>query len=137
MKREYFGTDGVRGRVGEHPITPQFVMHLGYAAGRVLASAEHTHDSELLFWADKWKVPRGRLPARASVAADASHPAFEVNLDACIQCTRCIRACRDIQVNDVLGLALRGAHAKIVFDQDDAVVASTVRPATWNDAIDV
>jgi phosphoglucosamine mutase len=42
MSRKYFGTDGVRGRVGEHPITPQFVMHLGYAAGKVLATAEHT-----------------------------------------------------------------------------------------------
>jgi phosphoglucosamine mutase len=42
MSRKYFGTDGIRGRVGKHPITPQFVMHLGYAAGRVLASAEHT-----------------------------------------------------------------------------------------------
>jgi phosphoglucosamine mutase len=41
MSRKYFGTDGVRGRVGEHPITPQFVMHLGYAAGKVLASGEH------------------------------------------------------------------------------------------------
>jgi len=38
MSRKYFGTDGVRGRVGEHPITPQFVMHLGYAAGKVLAA---------------------------------------------------------------------------------------------------
>ncbi|MEQ1588763.1 MAG: phosphoglucosamine mutase [Gallionella sp.] len=38
MSRKYFGTDGVRGRVGEHPITPQFVMHLGYAAGKVLTS---------------------------------------------------------------------------------------------------
>jgi phosphoglucosamine mutase len=37
MSRKYFGTDGVRGRVGVEPITPQFVMHLGYAAGRVLA----------------------------------------------------------------------------------------------------
>jgi len=42
VSKKYFGTDGVRGRVGEHPITPQFVMHLGYAAGRVLANAEHT-----------------------------------------------------------------------------------------------
>lgn len=42
MSRKYFGTDGVRGRVGDHPITPQFVMHLGYAAGKVLANAEHT-----------------------------------------------------------------------------------------------
>jgi len=41
MSRKYFGTDGVRGKVGEHPITPQVVMHLGYAAGRVLASAGH------------------------------------------------------------------------------------------------
>jgi phosphoglucosamine mutase len=41
MSRKYFGTDGVRGKVGEHPITPQFVMHLGYAAGKVLASGEH------------------------------------------------------------------------------------------------
>lgn len=41
MSRKYFGTDGIRGRVGEHLITPQFVMHLGYAAGKVLASAEH------------------------------------------------------------------------------------------------
>ena len=38
MARRYFGTDGVRGRVGELPITPEFVMHLGYAAGRVLAA---------------------------------------------------------------------------------------------------
>lgn len=43
MSRKYFGTDGVRGRVGTYPITPQFVMHLGYAAGKVLASAAHTH----------------------------------------------------------------------------------------------
>lgn len=42
MSRKYFGTDGVRGRVGDHPITPQFVMHLGYAAGKVLATAEHS-----------------------------------------------------------------------------------------------
>jgi len=38
VSKKYFGTDGIRGRVGEHPITPQFVMHLGYAAGKVLAS---------------------------------------------------------------------------------------------------
>ena len=37
MSRKYFGTDGIRGRVGESPITPDFVLRLGYAAGRVLA----------------------------------------------------------------------------------------------------
>ena len=40
MGRKYFGTDGVRGKVGEAPITPEFVMHLGYAAGQVLV-ADH------------------------------------------------------------------------------------------------
>ena len=40
MTRKYFGTDGVRGRVGEAPITPDFVMRLGYAAGKVLAATE-------------------------------------------------------------------------------------------------
>ncbi len=42
MTRKYFGTDGVRGQVGTLPITPDFVMKLGYAAGRVLTKAEST-----------------------------------------------------------------------------------------------
>lgn len=42
MGRKYFGTDGIRGRVGEAPITPDFVMKLGYAAGRVLVKHERT-----------------------------------------------------------------------------------------------
>ncbi len=50
---------------------------------------------------------------------DTSHPAMAVNLDACIQCNRCVRACREEQVNDVIGYAHRGAAAKIVFDLDD------------------
>ena len=41
MSRKFFGTDGVRGRVGEEPITPEFAMRLGYAAGKVLVAAEH------------------------------------------------------------------------------------------------
>jgi phosphoglucosamine mutase len=40
MSRKYFGTDGIRGRVGEAPITPDFVMRLGYAAGRVLTNID-------------------------------------------------------------------------------------------------
>ena len=43
MKRKYFGTDGIRGLVGEPPITPDFVMKLGWAAGRTLASADSAH----------------------------------------------------------------------------------------------
>lgn len=43
MSRKYFGTDGIRGRVGESPITPDFVLRLGYAAGRVLAHGSEAH----------------------------------------------------------------------------------------------
>ena len=44
MTRKHFGTDGIRGRVGEAPITPDFVMRLGYAAGRVLAARKNSVD---------------------------------------------------------------------------------------------
>ena len=46
MGRKYFGTDGVRGRVGEAPITPDFVMRLGYAAGVTLVAREHLPHGE-------------------------------------------------------------------------------------------
>ncbi len=70
-------------------------------------------------------VGKPRFAPRAQPAADVSHPAIAVNLDACIQCTRCLRACREAQVNDVIGYAFRGEHSKIVFDFDDAMAAST------------
>ena len=83
---------------------------------------------ELSAWAERFAVqPRHALAAlqRQQPATDASHPAMLVNLDACIQCKRCVRACREEQVNDVIGFALRGAASKIVFDVDDAMGAST------------
>ena len=46
MSKKYFGTDGVRGRVGEAPITPELVLRLGYAAGRVFAAESATHAGE-------------------------------------------------------------------------------------------
>ena len=85
----------------------------------------YTRHNEVDDWARKMSVGKPRFAARAQPAQDLSHPAIAVNLDACIQCTRCLRACRDEQVNDVIGLAFRGEHAKIVFDMDDAMGAST------------
>ena len=82
-------------------------------------------DSELEHWKKALGVGRPRFAARRQPAPDISHPAMTVNLDACIQCTRCVRACREEQVNDVIGFALRGAHAKIVFDLDDPMGEST------------
>src|SRR5277367_1023100 len=80
---------------------------------------EYTRHNEVDEWAAKLKVGKPRFAPRPSVAPDYSHAAIAVNLDACIQCTRCVRACRDEQANDVIGLASRGQHAKIVFDMDD------------------
>jgi formate dehydrogenase major subunit len=62
---------------------------------------------------------------RSQPTDDVSHPAMTVNLDACIQCTRCVRACREEQVNDVIGYAFRGSSSKIVFDFDDPMGEST------------
>jgi formate dehydrogenase major subunit len=84
-----------------------------------------TRHNEVDQWAAKLGLGKPRFGARPSEAADASHPAISVNLDACIQCTRCLRACRDEQANDVIGLAGRGAQARIVFDMGDAMGAST------------
>jgi formate dehydrogenase major subunit len=85
----------------------------------------YRNDSELAFWQEKLGIAKPRFAPRAQPAADFSHPAMAVNLDACIQCTRCVRACREEQVNDVIGYAFRGAHSKIVFDLDDPMGEST------------
>jgi formate dehydrogenase major subunit len=79
---------------------------------------------ELSDWAGRLGVkPRPALTAlrRTQPAPDASHPAMLVNLDACIQCTRCVRACRETQMNDVIGLLHRGAGTQIAFDLGDAM----------------
>jgi len=75
--------------------------------------------SELWQWADRMGVTTSRLPGAGRWDADMSHPAMAVQLDACIQCGLCVRACREVQVNDVIGMANRNADAKIVFDMDD------------------
>ncbi len=85
----------------------------------------HTLNSELDQWAAKLQVGKPRFEARRQPQADLSHHGIAVNLDSCIQCTRCVRACREEQVNDVIGLAFRGEQAKIVFDIDDPMGDST------------
>ena len=85
----------------------------------------YTLENKVDAWAKRLDVGRPRFPARHQPQADLSHPAIAVNLDACIQCTRCVRACREEQVNDVIGYAFRGEHSKIVFDLDDPMGAST------------
>jgi formate dehydrogenase major subunit len=86
---------------------------------------EYTRHNELDQWAAKLNLGKPRFESRRQVPPDLSHPAIAVNLDACIQCTRCLRACREEQVNDVIGLAYRSEHEKIVFDMDDPMGVST------------
>jgi formate dehydrogenase major subunit len=90
-----------------------------------MPEVEYTRHNEVDYWAEKLGVGKPRFASRGQVPPDLSHPAIAVNLDACIQCTRCLRACREEQVNDVIGLAFRGEHAKIVFDMDDPMGVST------------
>ena len=82
-------------------------------------------DSELTGWAERLGVLESRFARREPVKPDFTHPGIAVDLDACIQCGRCVRACREEQVNDVIGYAWRGDGAKIVFDMDDPMGDST------------
>ncbi len=96
-------------------------------AGHGDASVVGQH-GELSEWANRMGVSvRPALAAlrRSQPAADLSHPAMAVNLDACIQCTRCVRACREVQVNGVIGYTQRGSHSQIAFDLADPMGAST------------
>ena len=89
---------------------------------------EATPHGELSAWAQRLDVkvrPALQALRRSQPKSDASHPAMLVNLDACIQCNRCVRACREEQVNDVIGYAHRGSQSQIVFDLDDPMGNST------------
>ena len=90
----------------------------------------HAHDPDSELWkiAKRQKIEAGRFPKREPIkvpAPDRSHVAMAVNLDACIHCNLCVRACREVQVNDVIGMAGRGHLEKIVFDFNDPMGAST------------
>jgi len=82
-------------------------------------------DAKLWQYADTLGVAGSRFDARGGWQPDPSHPAMAVNLDACIQCNLCVRACREVQVNDVIGMAYRGHDAKVIFDFDDPMGDST------------
>ena len=90
-----------------------------------MPSTAYTLNNELDQWSLALALGKPRYEPRPKVQQDATHAAITVNLDACIQCTRCVRACRDEQVNDVIGFAFRGAHSQVVFDMDDPMGDST------------
>jgi len=87
-----------------------------------------SHDPASKFWG--WVDAMGigttrRFPGGERPATDVTHAAIAVNLDACINCGLCVRACREVQMNDVIGMAYRGHGAKVVFDFDNGMGHST------------
>ncbi|KQW22184.1 formate dehydrogenase [Afipia sp. Root123D2] len=102
----------------------KMVMEL-LVADQPARKTSHDPDSKFWNWADKVEVTESRFPANERWSSDTSHPAMSVNLDACIQCGLCVRACREVQVNDVIGMAYRNHDSKIVFDFDDPMGEST------------
>jgi formate dehydrogenase major subunit len=89
---------------------------------------EESHDPASKFWGwvDAMNVtPVSRFPRDQRPPADSTHSAIAVNLDACINCGLCVRACREVQANDVIGMAYRGHGAKVVFDFDEGMGRST------------
>ena len=90
--------------------------------------AAHDKSSHLWEMADAQGVSESRFPRIEKDRVpllDDSHLAMSVNLDACIHCNLCVRACREVQVNDVIGMSGRGHDAKITFDFDDPMGSSS------------
>ena len=115
-------TASARARKSQQMVLEMLLADLPEAGHKWVDDQGTLPHGELSVWAARTGVSvRPALAAlrREAPAPDLSHPAMAVNLDACIQCTRCVRACREEQVNDVIGYAGRGAHARIVFDLED------------------
>ncbi len=92
----------------------------------LLVEADIPAGTEADAWATALNVRRGRFPSHDDKpSADNSHPGIIVELSACIACLRCLQACREVEIYDVIGMANRGARSKIVFDFDDPMAEST------------
>ena len=139
-------TDSPRARKSQHMVLEMLLADTPATGHQwVEADASRPH-GELSDWASRLDVQvrpalqalsasgchaEGRAPASSSRVSsrpalhDDSHPAMVVNLEACIQCDRCVRACREEQVNGVIGTQGRGADTRIVFDLGDPMGHST------------
>jgi len=117
-------SDSPRARTSQQMVLELLLSDMPDAGYKWADEAGAEPHGELSSWAARAGVvvrPALKSLRREQPRADVSHPAMAVNLDACIQCTRCVRACREEQVNDVIGYAMRGEHSRIVFDLGDAM----------------
>ncbi len=88
------------------------------------------NQSDFWLWAESMGIDGSerfdsKFDANCPADFDISNPAIAVNMDACIACNACVRACREVQVNDVIGMGERGSHSVPVFDFADAMGTST------------
>ncbi len=115
-------TDSPRAKAAQKMVVEMLV------ADQPVREEARDRSSHLWDMADQLGVSSSRLPklepARIPLLDD-SHVAMRVNLDACIQCGLCVRACREVQVNDVIGMAGRGHNAYPTFDFADPMGDST------------
>src|SRR6478672_5524268 len=85
-----------------------------------------TGDNELLALAGRYGVSReDGLPLASGRGTDFSNPVIAVDHDSCILCDRCVRACDDIQGNDVIGRSGKGYSTRIAFDLNDPMGESS------------
>jgi formate dehydrogenase major subunit len=84
-----------------------------------------TADNELLVLVHRYGVSQDDLPRGSGRGEDFSNPVIAVNHDACILCDRCVRACDDIQGNDVIGRSGKGYTTRIAFDLNDPMGESS------------
>ncbi|MGH2888061.1 MAG: molybdopterin-dependent oxidoreductase, partial [Solirubrobacteraceae bacterium] len=85
-----------------------------------------TADNELLVYVRQYDLHKnGEIPQASGRGTDYSNPVIAVNHDACILCDRCIRACDDIQGNDVIGRSGKGYATRIAFDLNDPMGSSS------------
>jgi len=115
-------TDSTRAKTARKMVIEMLVADQP-APDKAHDKSSHLWDMAHLQGVDESRFPRleeTRLPL-----LDDSHIAMSVNLDACIQCGLCVRACREVQVNDVIGMAGRGHDSYPTFDMADPMGAST------------
>jgi formate dehydrogenase major subunit len=84
-----------------------------------------TRDNELFELAEEFGVGQEGLPRGSGRGVDLSNPVIAVDHDACILCDRCVRACDDIQGNDVIGRSGKGSATRIAFDLNDPMGKSS------------
>ncbi len=125
-------TDGMKVKTASERAAKSREMVFELLAADMPAPKESPDDqSQFWHWAGEMGIAGSECfgskfaASQADCGFDITNPAIAVNFDACIACGACVRACREVQVNDVIGMAGRGAGSVPVFDLADPMGHST------------